>query len=209
VHPERLVTTLPAVVETTPVSDDLATDVVVDRFLARVAALTPAQWGTLDAIGQRAGARDPISRWRLTRRHFGAVPVPVLRDLMATVAMLGDYAIGAGVAVESAIESLVRPHATRRERWRRLAERARTEQTRLSAEPVPRDAPPFVARMRWEMARLLEIANAQPRGPGDALRCLVLGVMALRLRSRTTPSGFAEMYELVEPVIPAASLERV
>lgn len=208
VPPERLVTTLPAVIETTPVSNDLATDVVIDRFLARVAALTPAQWGTLDAIGQRAGARDPISRWRHVRRYLGAIPQPALRDVAATIGMLGGYAIDAADAVEHTVETLLGTGPRRRERWRALAERARAERVRREAQPVAADTPPLTARVRWELNRLTEIAGAQPRGPGDALWCLGLGLMALRGRVGMTPDGFAEMYELVEPVIPAASLER-
>ena len=194
---------LPTVVETTPVSDDLATDVVIDRFLARVAALTPTQWGILDAIGQRAEARDPVSRWRQIRRHLGVVPASVLRDVLAAAMTVGDYVVGLGAEIEGAFASVV---LGRRDARRRLAERVRVE--RVALESAQQDLPALAPRVRWEATRLAEIARAQPRGPGDALRCLSLALLALRFRSKTSPRGFAEMYELVEPVIPAASLER-
>jgi hypothetical protein len=200
------VTALPTVVETSPVSDDLATDMVVDRFLARVAALTPAEWGTLDAIGQRAGAGDPISRWRRARRYLGAIESPAARDALAVVGAAGGWILDLGATVEQTIEQAFVGRRAQRERWRQLSDRTRAEQARVQRAARAREGSPTASRIAWETARLVEIATAQPRGPGEATSVLAVGLLALRLRPRLTARAFAEMYELVEPVIPAASL---
>ena len=199
-------TALPTVVETSPVSDDLATDMVVDRFLARVAALTPAQWGTLDAIGQRAGAGDPVSRWRRTRRYLGAIESPTARDVLAIVAAAGGMILDLGATVERTIEQALLGRAERRERWRQVSDRMRVEQARVQRAARAREGSPTATRIAWETARLMEIATAQPRGPGEAASVLAIGLLALRLRRRMTARAFAEMYELVESVIPADAI---
>ena len=198
-------TSLPAVVETTPVSDDLATDVIVDRFLTRVAALTPAQWGTLDAIGQRFQGGDPIARWTRMRRLLAAFDdVPALRDVLTAVGVVGGLALGAVASVERALAAGTRDRAARRHTWRRLADRAASEATRRRAMESAES--PLGARVRWERERLVAIAVAQPRGPGAAMPCLMLALTALRLRRALTPRAFSEMYELVDGVIPSGSI---
>lgn len=191
---------VPAVVETTPVSNDLATDVLVDRFLSRVAALTPAQWGALDAIGQREGARDPVSRWKRARRQLAIVDAPVLRDALAIVGTIGGYAIDAADAVEWALSDAIWGRGA----WRRRAS-ARLASGAAPAIPLNDDVLPS-ARFEWETRRLTEIALRQPRGPGDAAGPLALALVALRMLGRRNVRAFKEMYGSVESVIPAASL---
>jgi hypothetical protein len=201
------VTALPAVVETTPVSDDLATDVVVDRYLARVAALTPAQWGTLDAIGQRFQAGDPIARWRRVRRYLAVLErAPVLRDLLTVVGFASGYVADVADRVSAEIEHALLGRPRTLKRWRALAEGAPVdpEAARLPWRDGRRS--PRAERMRWEVQRVTEIATAQPRGPGDAASCLLMGLIALRTRREIPTSAFTELYELVEPVIPAATI---
>ena len=175
-------TTLPA---TAPVqSPTSAREARADRFLARVGALTPRQWGALDAIGQRFEGHDPIAWWERSRRMAAmAGRNPAIEDIVSVVGFVVNGA--------SDVVRLIRGGPERS--WR----------TRTPRAP---NAPPEVRAFLARFETLQDTAAAQTGGPGAAMHCLVVGLIALWMRDTLTPDGFARMYELVEPVIPAASL---
>ena len=161
-------------------------EAAVDRFLARVTRLTPAEWGRLDAIGERHLSGDPIARWRRAERITSmAARVPQLARTLTVLGfgseLLGDLLGGGG--------------------------RARLRGTRR-----PTDAPPqasaLVRRAISDVQALWDAAQAQPGGGGSALYCLTIALLALQLRDRMPAEAFSAWYELVEPVIPAASVDR-
>jgi hypothetical protein len=160
---------------------------VADRFLDRVAALTPAQWGQLDAIGQREMAGDPLTRWRQARRGVPAVVPSVLAPPMT--AML----VGMGVVSDVSIELAARLGGTE------LLNRV------LPDEPAaPHDVD--AERRRAQLRRLFELAGAQPGGAGDALGCLLVGLAAFHVAYHRSRALFVQQYAPLEPVIPFASL---
>lgn len=166
-------------------------DVALDRFLARVAALTPAQWGELDAIGQRMQGGGPAARWRRARRESAvAASMPLARDIFTVV----QLAVDAALDLEDVIFGPPR-------------RRARVAPTR---RPTPRPAspstPPALQRFLRASSELAELALAQPGGPGAAMECLSIALRAVWMRPTLPAAAFAEMYAPVEPVIPAASL---
>ena len=157
---------------------------LADRFLARVAALTPAEWGRLDAIAQRETAGDPIARWRRIRRVTGLGSEP--EWLQAGLA-----ALVFGLEMVQSVATLVRGD--------RLLPAPRAGADHLTAE----------ARALDERVRALwDTAQAQPGGQREATRVLTMALVALWSRALLSPAAFARQYELVEPVIPIRSLER-
>jgi hypothetical protein len=161
-----------------------ARDARVDRYLARVATLSPRDWGELDAIGQRFAANDPLAWWERSRRMAAmAARYPAVEDFVSVVGFVVNGA--------SDVARLIRGGPERT--WRARTPRA------PNASPEVRA---FLARFET----LQDTAASQPGGPGAAMHCLVIGLIALWMRDTLTPDGFARMYELVEPVIPATSL---
>ena len=155
-----------------------------DRYLERAAALSPAEWGRLDAAGQLLAVSDPMAMWRRARRatSVGLVP-PAVEGVLGVMDAVEDLvkrvasALGLGSAVE------------------RIA----------AAEPdgaLDADA----ERMQAQYRRLDDIAAAQPGGARDAIHALSEGLFALHTRHLRTPKSFRRAYAAVEPVIPAASL---
>ena len=55
---------------------------------------------------------------------------------------------------------------------------------------------------------LWDAAEAQSGGGRSAYPCLVLALVALPLRDHLPVEAFTAWYELVEPVIPAATVDR-
>ena len=168
---------------------------IVERFLARVAMLRPAEWGRLDAVGQSLEAQDPISRWRRARLLGAfASAVPVLEEALT---VLGSVV---GTASDLA-------------RW--LQGRSSPRDFRPSAEMVERARSPDSHALLAAMQRLWAIADARPGGPGAAMACLFPALTALFLRELAARRGaaaavlaqpIARLYAPVEPVIPLASL---
>ena len=161
-------------------------EAAVDRFLARVGRLTPAEWGRLDAIGERLLSGDPIARWRRAERLTTvAARVPQLARTLAVLGfgseLVGDL-IGSGG-------------------------RARRRGTRRPADPPPH-ANALVRRSIADVQALWDAAEAQPGGGRSARACLTLALLALQLRDRLPAEAFTAWYELVEPVIPAATVDR-
>lgn len=160
-------------------------DAVVDRWLARVARLGPAEWGRLDAIGQRFTAGDPMSRWQRAERTSAlAAALPALERALAVV----------GFGAE-----LVRDLTGRSRRGWSDARRPR------DASP---SAHPRVRRLVAQLQTLWDLGEAQPGGAGAAMPCLVLAMVALHARPQLPADAFARLYALVEPVVPAAGVER-
>jgi len=156
-------------------------DAVVDRWLARVARLGPAEWGRLDAIGQRFTAGDPMSRWQRAARVSAAGAVlPALEHGLAV--------LGFGVELVHDLLGGARDGPRR-----------------------PRDAPPSAdprtRRLVAQAQSLWDLGHAQAGGGGAAMSCLTLALAALYARPLLPPEAFARLYALVEPVIPAADVE--
>ena len=171
-------------IATAPVqSPTSAREARTDRFLARVAALSPRQWGELDAIGQRFEATDPIAWWERARRLSAfASKVPVLEDVMRVVGFVG---MGVGDLVQS------------------LGSR---RGPRYPRPVIPSTAGRESRQIGERLETLWDVASSQPGGAGPSLHCLALALIALWMRDYLTAEGFAEIYGLVEPVIPAASV---
>ena len=72
----------------------------VDRFLARVTRLTPAEWGRLDAIGERNLSGDPIDAWEAHRVGLATQVVPDHELFDTTLAWANKLAEKAPIAVE-------------------------------------------------------------------------------------------------------------
>jgi hypothetical protein len=163
-------------------------DAAAERFLARVARLTAAEWGRLDAIGERLGAGDPIARWRRADRWAALAGVRgrSLPRLGATLAVLG---FGAELVSDL------------------LGGRAGRRLPATFPEPSPHAAPE-ARRAHAQLRTLLDAAAAQPGDATTALPWLALALFALRLRDALAPEAFARLYAPVEPVIPAASVDR-
>ena len=154
----------------------------VDRFLARVGALTPRQWGELDAIGQRFEASDPMAWWERSRRLAAfASRAPLLEDMLRVVGFVG---MGVGDLAKSVLGG-------RRSRYTR---------------PVVYGLSGEARQVGSRIETLWDVAATQPGGPGASISCLVLALLALWMRDYLSADGFAQLYGLVEPVIPAASL---
>jgi hypothetical protein len=163
----------------------------VDRFLARVARLTSAEWGRLDAIGERFLSGDPIARWRRAERI--TMLAARLPQLARTLAVLG-------FGTELVRDAVGRDAL------------GRDALGRLRGVRRPADAPPgahaLARRTIPDAQALWDVAEAQPGGGRSAYACLKLALVALQLRDRLPAEAFTAWYELVEPVIPAASVDR-
>jgi hypothetical protein len=159
-------------------------DAVVDRWLARVARLGPAEWGRLDAIGQRFTAGDPMSRWqRADRMAAIAAALPALERALAVF----------GFGAELLHDLLGGARGAR------------------FAVPRPRDpspaADPAGRRLVAQLQSLWDLGHAQPGGAGAAMSCLHLALLALHARPRMPVEAFARLYALVEPVVPVREVE--
>jgi hypothetical protein len=156
----------------------------VDRYLERVAALSPADWGRLDAAGQQLAASDPMAIWRRARRMSSMELMPPAAEGLMTVF----------IAVSDLVGRLV--HA--------LGGSDPARRTFAAHAGKPPNAE--VDRMFAQIQRLYDIADAQPGGRRDAVHALAEGMLALHTRQARTPKSFRRAYAPVEPVIPAASL---
>ena len=162
-------------------------EAAVDRFLARVTRLTPAEWGRLDAIGERNLSGDPIARWRRSAR---------VTTLLARMPQFARTLTVLGFGTELVRDAL-----------RGDAALARIERVRRPADPPPH-AHALTRRTIADAQALWDTAEAQPGGGRSAYPCLVLAMLALQLRDQMPAEAFSAWYELVEPVIPAASVDR-
>lgn len=183
------------------------------RLLDRVAALTPEEWGRLEAIGQRESARDLVGRlWRAdaagqTVGELAAdagAPRPLAVVLDALVTGTAFYAeLGAELA--DALVAALR------------GERARRTPLPLVPHALATSDDPGAQRMTLDVTRLRGLAATQPGGAEGALACLVAAVVMLDvadLAAERRPgaaiagveAAARRWYAPVEPVIPYASL---
>ncbi len=154
----------------------------LDAFLARVAGLSPDDWGRLDALGARRKGGDPLARVERAR-HEAWVMGKTPRELAVPARFLLDL-VGDAVAI---------------------ADGRYDEPTKR-----PRELPPNVVgepRLLHErLVSLWEIAAAQPGGPGDAMWVLRPALVGLAMRGRVSPRAFERMWAPLEPFIPFATL---
>lgn len=163
-----------------------AREALVDRFLARVAALSPRQWGELDAIGQRFTASDPVAVWERAQLFAAfAGRAPVLEDVLTLVGF-----VGFGVAELFTI-------------GRRRKFRVDLPNGRLTRRP---DATPETRALLDRIETLMDVASHQAGGPRESTLALGLALAALWTRDHMPAAAFARIYALTEPVIPFASL---
>jgi hypothetical protein len=180
-----------------PVATLDPTEAAIDRFLARVRALTPRQWGELDAVAQRLLAGDLVSRWRAARRATAGADNPVLRDLLS----ITEVVIGTAVQAASSVLGARRSGAPGEGGGGSRFARATLSVLRPTGRPSKRSD--LLVRASRE---LTDLAEVQPGGPGDATVCLHQALIAVWRRPMLSSTAFAEMYAPVEPFIPAASL---
>ena len=164
-----------------------------DRYLDRVATLTPTDWGRLDAVGAQLQARDPLAVWRRARRFA--------RELSPSPALEGPMIVG-HLGVEIARGLL---HALDGDRGLPQLTQWLARLT-LRGRPISPEARQTSARFGAQMRRLHDIAASQPGGAGAAVVCLGAGLLALHAGDKRSHGATGGIYALVEPFIPFASL---
>lgn len=178
---------------------------LIDAFLARVGALTPAEWGRLDAIGSRISGVTPLAlldRARLDGAAFGLWRL-MPRQVATGTALAGRAAFWTAVGALTLSNLLLDPTLTGS---RRRAEEAKLRAAQLEARH------PELARTREDYRRLQAICAANPRPLGEgaiytgAGRALLISLLALECRVLRPLAEFETLYALVEPVIPLTSL---
>ena len=197
-------------------------DPVLWRFVARVQALTPAEWGKLDALAAPIAGRTPIARARRLRlltatfRDWWRTPT---RELARAVANHPWRSVE--FALDIAPEVL-RPSYLKemRRAWKDAWRDAATGKCPERPE-LPPDIPPEVkAQLDAELAAnearaedsmrasraIFAAAKAQQLGPGAAYWALMFADLALYSRESLTPELRTRLYAYMEPVIPYASL---
>jgi hypothetical protein len=183
-------------------------DARADRFLARVAALTPAEWGRLDAIGAEHVAQDAwgaVSRVRQTAALLDGLPAgPVLGAVFGGMTALFLAVDLARVGVAGLL-GVPRPAG-----WmRRPADRPEAP----AGAPLSPEAAAS-RRVTARLQRLHDLAGAQPGGVGPSVAVLGMALVAagapdeagLRAPDGRPKAVLAALYAPVEPVIPFASL---
>ena len=154
----------------------------LERFVGAVEALTPGEWGLLDARAARiaAGPLASIRRARLIGQLMRGTSFP---PIVATSVALG-------------VEMLSRAGV----KWRPQV-----------AAPDPADLPPeiqaYFARMSARLDRVLGAAQRAPGGlrAGPAMIALLFAHEALSF-AELPADAVKALYEYVEPVIPLASM---
>lgn len=183
-------------------------EALVEKFLARVEALTPAQWGQLEARGERVSGVSPFAMldhakldaatWGL--RSLFDPPVATGIALSSRMALWGTV----GLIGATGILGSRRPSADSAAR--------REEHRRKRDEMFSRS--PYAVRLHAWSQRLIQSVLAHPGGPKSMLgvpcasAALRYGLFAIIGRPRLTDEIFAAAYSIVEPVIPFASLDR-
>ncbi len=183
-------------------------EALVEKFLARVEALTPAQWGQFDARGERVSGVSPFAMLDHAKLDAATLGLCQLFDLpVATgVALGGRFAAWGAVGVIG-LAALLRGRRSTAD----LAAR-REEQHRKHREILSRR--PHLARSHAWSQHLIQSVLAHPGGPKSILGvpcasvALRYGLFAIIGRPRLSDEVFATAYSIVEPVIPFASLDR-
>ncbi len=208
-------------------------DRLVSRFLDRIAALSPAEWGRLQAIAERQLAGDPVARWRRASRVAASVPWPSAR-LRGAASGSSD---AAGAAEEPGVGGATAPRGTvvRRDELDVVGEAALAALTfgvELAGDLVrtlagrrplrlatwrPRVEPhmptsPHVSRYLDAATQLAGLVRRRP-GELEAAWQLLLtalgGIFAARHPDRpdaVDPAGIPPLYAPIDAVIPWAGL---
>ena len=180
----------------------------IDAYLARVRALSAAEWGRLDATGVRLADATPWARLRRARLDADAFAVftrLVPRELAVGGATVIRAATDAGrwLAARPGPDPLAPPRRPVRlptdPRW---------------PEPTPELRAALAEGERWlatvaELRRLVREAPAAGRSASRgaaALRVLEYGLTGLTYH-RIDAAVSRRLYAPVEPVIPLASLD--
>lgn len=162
-----------------PAPDDRA-----ERFVQRVAGLSPAEWGRLDAAADMMMAGDPITRWRRARWRAAmtasspfellAIPVLLMADLGRDVAGMGEAELGRRL-----LRNLPGP----------------------GAGDVPGER-----RVLEQIHRLVAIAMEQPGASSRTLELLLQAIVSIGLEGVYSERVRRRMYAPVEAVIPYSTL---
>ncbi len=170
----------------------------IERFVDRVAALTPSDWGQLDAIGDRLLADDPLARLERARVTAGLMSMGYFPES----AMLALVLIG-GAAIE--IVNLFRGRRPKRG-W---PPRSRSRQTTPEAVQLDRLLELILVNATpVQGARAGATASDASRPPNTIGAALVLlnAAAAIVLDSVLSPEAFARAYGPIAPVISLDSL---
>jgi hypothetical protein len=181
-----------------------------ELFLSRVANLTPAEWGRLDAAAARLTGGGLLTRWTRARRVGAAVGYePWIRAITIPVALLGEALLDTGFAawrVYRTAESIGEAKSTRQRLEEAMKQYERMTRQN-AARPTPTTNGVDVQRVRAHFDRLTAVAKEQPGYPfGEASDCLFAALYGVLVRPNLMADAFDELYSPVEPTIPAASL---
>lgn len=180
---------------------DATAEARAERFLARVAALTPEEWGRLDAIAQRQYAGDLLTRLervQRTARMSDAAWRQVPRSREAVVVMRSTQLLLVTTSIVRELRDWVLRHEREPWRW--------PPRMRDGATASPQTQRILAALETWT-DRLMTVAAAQPGGLGLATSLLCMALSVLLSGGPELMPLAAEIYEPVEPVIPFASLD--
>ena len=157
-----------------------------ERFLQRLAGLTPAEWGRLDAAADRLMADDPIARWQRARWEAAfAAPLAIEPLVVGTVFLL----------------DVARDIAGRRDDPRELMRRLRA-----GADAVGQRHPE-AAQTASQFDRLVSIVTEQPAaGASHVLSVVLHGFVAVRMEGVLSARICRRMYAPLQPVIPLDTL---
>jgi hypothetical protein len=176
---------------------------LVDAYLARVATLTPAEWGRLDAIGARLDGGTPFAL--LDRAYVDGAAHGLWNFLPRGVAT--GAALGVRTAFWTALGGMMAYYAITDPSGERLA-RLEANQRRHAEELEARHPDTYG---RTVSIRQLAAICAGARGGRSVLvsgagKVLFFGLLALQGRSSLSAPAFETAYALVEPVIPLRTL---
>jgi antitoxin component of MazEF toxin-antitoxin module len=179
-------------------------------FLTRVASLTPAEWGLLDAAAARLKGGGLLTRWTRARRVGAAMGYdPWIRAITTPAAFMGAALLDAGFAVRRVYHTGGSIGDAKSVRQR--VEDALRQYERMTQQQTERSRPTTTGfdatRVHAHFERLTAVAKEQPGHLlGDAADCLFAALYGVLMRPNLMADAFDELYRPVESTIPAASL---
>lgn len=179
----------------------------LSAFVARVDALSAEEWGRLDAAGARFLARDPLGFAERSVRYAALVggltgagdllAIPAVAALQAAGWLVGTIADG----VRIVLDLPDRRRTTVEDALRRIRSQPSAAATSEEHRAVG-DAVRHLAAATLDAAGTGHVASAEP-----AFTVLSTALAAVIWHERIGAGNAARLYELVEPVIPWASLD--